>query len=94
MPTVSKMDPVFAPKAPAEVMVRHRGGEYEGAWPTGACRSIPVVDPMQREAARTTLRSRVFNITHAVATPRVGDRWVCLSQQGFGAYLGPPTRPF
>ena len=56
--TVSKMDPVFAPKAPAEVMGRHRGDEYEGAWTTGACRSIPVVDPMQREAARTTLRSQ------------------------------------
>ena len=70
MPTVSKMDPVFAPKAPAEVMGRHRGGEYEGAWTTGACRSIPVVDPMQREAARATFRSRTFNSTHALATPQ------------------------
>ena len=88
------MDPVFAPKAPEEVMGRHRGDEYEGAWTTGACRSIPMVDPMQREAARTTFRSRTFNSTHALATPRDGDRWLHLSQQGFGAYLGPPTRPF
>ena len=87
--TVSKMDPVFAPMAPDEVMGRHRGDENEGAWTTGACRPIPVVDPMQWEAARATLRSRTFNGTHALATPRVGDRWLRLSQQGFGAYIGP-----
>ena len=92
--TVSKMDPVFAPMAPAEVMGRHRGDEYEGAWTTGACRPTPVVDPMQWEAARATFRSRTFNGMHALATPRDGDRWLHLSQQGFGAYLGPPTRPF
>ena len=88
------MDPVFALKAPEEVMGRHRGDENEGAWTTGACQSIPAVDLMQREAARATFRSRTFNSTHALATPRVGDRWLHLSQQGFGAYLGPSTRPF
>ena len=94
MSTVNKMDQVFAPMAQEEVMGRHRGDENEGAWTTGACQSIPVVDLMQREAARTTLLSRIFNSAHAVATPRVSDRWLHLSQQGFGAYLGPPARLF
>ena len=69
MSTVNKMDPVFAPMSPEEVMGRHRGDEYEGAWTAGACRPIPVLDSIQREAARTTLLSRMFNYTHTLATP-------------------------
>ena len=88
------MDPVFAPTAPNEVMGQHRGGEYEGAWTTGACRSIPVVDPMQREAARATFRSHLFHfVGRADHLDESGD-WLRLSQEGFGAYLGPPTRSF
>ena len=88
------MDLVLAQMAPAEVMGRHRGDEYEGARTTGACRFIPVVDPMQREAARATFRSRLFNfIGGADHLDESGD-WLRLSQEGFGAYLGPPTRSF
>ena len=80
--------------APAELMGRHRGDEYEGVWTTGARQSIPVVDPMQREAARATLRSRLFHFVGGADLLDESGDWLRLSQEGFGAYLGPPTRSF
>ena len=56
--------------APAEVMGRHRGDGYEGVWTTGARRSIPMVDPMQREAARATFWSRLFHFGGGAEAPR------------------------
>ena len=88
------MDPVYAPTAPEEVMGRHRGVEYEGAWATGACRPIPVVGPMQQEAARATFRSRLFHFVGGADLLDESGDWLRLSQEGFGAYLGPPTRSF
>ena len=88
------MDLICRSGAPAELMGRHRGDEYEGAWTTGARRSIPVVDPMQREAARATFRSRLFNFVGGAELLDESGDWLRLSQEGFGAYLGPPTRPF
>ena len=80
--------------APAELMGRHRGDEYEGVWTTGARRPIPVVDPMQREAARATFRSRLFHFVGGADHLEESGDWLRLSQEGFGAYLGPPTRSF
>ena len=80
--------------APAELMGRHRGDEYEGVGTTGARRFIPVVDTMQREAARATLRSRLFHFVGGADHLDESGDWLRLSQEGFGAYLGPPTRSF
>ena len=85
------MDLICRSGAPAELMGRHRGDEYEDAWTTGARRSIPVVDPMQREAARATLRSRIFNFIGGADHLEESGDWLRLSQEGFGAYLASRT---
>ena len=52
----------FSPsKAATEVMVRPRRGESARISTIAAARTIPVVDPMQCEAARATFRSRLFH---------------------------------
>ena len=43
MSTATKMDLFCRSGAPAELMGRHRGDEYEGVWTTGARQSIPMV---------------------------------------------------
>ena len=53
-----------------------------------------MVDPMQREAARATLLSRLFNFIGGADHLEESGDWLRLSQEGFGAYLGPPTRSF
>ena len=77
-----------------KLMGRHRGDAYEGVWTTVARWSIAVIDPMQREAARATFRSRLFNFIGGADHLEESGDWLRLSQEGFGAYLGPPTRSF
>ena len=88
------MDPVFAPTAPEEVMGRHRGDEYEGAWTTGACRPIPVVDPMHPDVTRATLRSRIFTASGRRLHRGAADRWPTFEPKTLRGYLGPLARPF
>ena len=84
------MDLICRSGAPAELMGRHRGDEYEGVWTTGARRSVPMVDTMQREAARATFLSRLFHFVGGADHLDESGDWLRLSQEGFGA----PTRPF
>ena len=53
-----------------------------------------MVDTMQREAARATFRSRLFHFVGGADHLEESGDWLRLSQEGFGAYLGPPTRSF
>ena len=85
MLTASKQTPFLTSKAAAGVVGRHQRGESEVVSTIAATRTIPVVDPMQREATRATLRSRLFTRRRRQATTVISRCWAHLSEQGFGA---------
>ena len=85
MLTACKQTLISTSKAAAGVVGRHQRGESEVVSTIAATRTIPVVDPMQREATRATLRSRLFTRRRRQATTVISRCWAHLSEQGFGA---------
>ena len=83
--TVREKDLISTSKAAPVAVGRPRGGESEVVSTIAATQTIPVVDPMQREATRATLRSRLFTRRRRQATPMISRCWAHLSEQGFGA---------
>ena len=88
------MDLVLASRAPVELMGRPRRSESERVSTIGASRTIPRLNPMHREAARATFRSRSFIAVGRRLHRGGADCRLRLRQLGIGAISDHLLGPF
>ena len=87
------MDLVLASRAAVELMGRPRRGESERVSTIGASRTIPGLDPMHREAARATLRSRLLHRRRSPPPSRRCGLPAAFEKTRHRSHLGPLSRP-